>query len=149
MDEAGINPELAGRLKRDHRLPREPTSLEDYFILARATTEANPQVAAFFERMRRGQAVMGETPSDRGYSVSIPERAEVNVMCGYDAVVTAVLRAEGEARGACPHCGAQMRIRIRDGHLAEAEPETIVFWLGTGPAGARGHPLCDHLHLFP
>jgi hypothetical protein len=33
--------------------------------------------------------------------------------------------------------------------LARAIPDSIVFWLGTGPPGGPGHPVCDHLHLFP
>ncbi|MEE9268582.1 MAG: organomercurial lyase [Thermoplasmata archaeon] len=148
-DEQTINPELARRLRQVYSLPRDPASMEDYYVLVQAGTKENPQAEAYLEKMRKGQVVMGETEADRGYSVSIPEREKVNVMCGYDAVVTAVLREEGQAQGACPHCGETMDIRIQDGQLARAEPDSIVFWLGTGPPGGPGHPVCDHLHLFP
>lgn len=104
---------------------------------------------AYFQRMREGRVVMGETTADRGYSVTVPERGEVNVMCGYDAVITALVRGEGRAKGACPHCGEAMEIRIEDRGLASASPESIVFWFGTGPSDGAGHPVCDHLHLFP
>ena len=144
-----VNPELARRLKDVYALPREPTSMEDYYALVHEKSEGNPQTKAYIQKMREGQVIMGETPADRGYSVAIPERGKVNVMCGYDAVITAVVRGEGQARGACPHCGEAMDIRIEDGQLAHASPEAIVFWLGTGPPGGPGHPVCDHLHLFP
>lgn len=148
-EDQAINPELARRLRQVYGLPRDPTSMEDYYALVQAGTEENPQAEAYLQKMRKGEVVMGETVADRGYSVSIPEREGVKVMCGYDAVVTAVLREEGRARGACPHCGEAMDIRIQNGRLTRAEPDSIVFWLGTGPPGGPGHPVCDHLHLFP
>ncbi|MFQ5919528.1 MAG: organomercurial lyase [Thermoplasmata archaeon] len=147
--EQSINPELARRLAQVYHLPREPTSMEDYYALVRTTREKNPQMEAYMEKMRKGQVIMGETPADRGYSVSIPEREGVNVMCGYDAVVTAILREEGSAEGACPHCGKAMSVRVKGGQLEHVDPDSIVFWLGTGPPGGPGHPVCDHLHLFP
>jgi hypothetical protein len=133
-----MNPELARRLKSVYGLPREPTSVEDYYALVEARSRENPQTEAYIQKMRDGEVVMGETTADRGYSVAIPERGKVNVMCGYDAVITAVVRGEGRAQGRCPHCG-----------VARAIPDSIVFWLGTGPPGGPGHPVCDHLHLFP
>lgn len=144
-----MNPELAKRLKSVYGLPREPTSVEDYYALVEAHSKENPQTEAYVQKMRDGQVVMGETTADRGYSVAIPERGRVNVMCGYDAVITAVVRGEGRARGSCPHCGEAMDIRIEEGQLMETSPDSIVFWLGTGPPGGPGHPVCDHLHLFP
>ncbi len=148
-EEQAINPELAKRLAQVYQLPREPTSMKDYYALVRGGNEENPQMEAYLEKMRKGQVIMGETPASRGYSVSIPEREKVNVMCGYDAVVTAVLREDGRAEGACPHCGEAMAIHIKEGRLERVDPDSIVFWLGTGPPGGPGHPVCDHLHLFP
>ncbi|MFQ6012838.1 MAG: organomercurial lyase [Thermoplasmata archaeon] len=144
-----MDPELAKRLRRVYGLPREPTSVEDHYALVQAGNEDSPQAQAYFRGMREGRVVMGETVADRGYSVAIPERGRVNVMCGYDAVITAVVRGEGRAQGACPHCGDAMDIRIEEGQLARATPDSIVFWLGAGPPDGPGHPVCDHLHLFP
>ncbi|MFQ5987154.1 MAG: organomercurial lyase [Thermoplasmata archaeon] len=148
-DGEALTLELGRRLKRVYGLPREPTSIEDYYALVEEGSQANPQMEAYLQKMRKGQVVMGETAADRGYAVTIPERGKVNVMCGYDAVLTAVVRGEGRAEGACPHCGEAMDVRVEGGNLAHASPDSIVFWLGTGPPGGPGHPVCDHLHLFP
>ena len=73
----------------------------------------------------------------------------MNVMCGYDALETAVLRGRGLIDAACPHCGERMEIRVEESRIAKASPPSTVFWFGAPPRDAPGNPVCDHLHLFP
>ncbi len=105
-----------------------------------------PDWGDFVERVRAGDAIMGECDLDRGQAVVLEEDREVGVMCGYDALFTVLARGQGGVLASCLHCGERMEARIADGGLASVSSPSIVFWLGDGP---RGIPVCDHLNLFP
>lgn len=113
--------------------------------LMRERGEREPTLRELFEQVRLGNAVLGECSEDHGYSIVLPGRGEVRVMCAYDALMTAALRREGKVRGSCPHCGEKVVVQIENGEVNQASPPSIIFWLGTG---SRGNPICDHLHLF-
>lgn len=141
-----LDPELAQRLMRTYRLAKPPSTLEEYAALSRDRIAASPELRAFFRRVERGEAVIGETSVDRGQRFRGEGGSEVRVMCGYDALATALLRGSGTVLASCPHCGESIVAAIEKGRLEEASPPAILFWFGDGP---RGIPVCDHLNLFP
>ena len=70
-------------------------------------------------------------------------------MCGYDALMNALLRGAGVIKGTCVHCGEAMEFELLGDDITRQSTSDLTFWLGTGPIGAPGNPVCDHLHLFP
>ncbi|AEB12749.1 alkylmercury lyase [Marinithermus hydrothermalis] len=144
-----LDPEFAARLHRIYRLARPPTTPADFGALLRERNRTDPARRAFFEQVQAGHAVIGACTQARGYRLDLPDGATIQVMCAYDALMTALLRGRGEVRAECPHCGAPTHLVIEAHALTRATPDTAVFWWGSGPQDAPGNPICDHLHLFP
>ena len=144
--EAPIEPRLAERLQTTYLLSQPPATPRHFAELLRARLDADPRSREFLRRVRDGSAVIGETRVDRGQTVVIPGEREANVMCGYDSLMTAVLRGRGIVRAACFHCGEPVEVHIEGDRVTRVEPATAVFWLGDGP---KGIPVCDHFNLFP
>jgi len=143
-----IDPELSERLKEAYSLERTPNSVSDFSSLWKENLSKNLSARNFIEEVREGRRAIGETSSDRGYSM-VNDTDSEKVMCGLDTLATAYLRKYGDIAAICPHCGMGMAIRIKDRRIVSHFPKGIVFWLGAGPIGAPGNPRCDHLHLFP
>lgn len=141
-----LDPECAERLQHTYGLERPPSTVGEYAELARRRIASSPELLAFLRQVREGAAAIGETEADRGQRVQTEDGSETGVMCGYDALATALLRGGGTVRASCFHCGERMEATLRDGALVDASPSSIVFWLGDGP---KGIPVCDHLNLFP
>ena len=141
-----FDPRLSERLKMRYQLDRSPADVEEFLELGRALVERNSELKAYIEKIKSGEVIVGETEIDRGQSVRLPDGREANVMCGYDALTTLILRGRGVFNASCLHCGEKMKIDIEEGKVASASSPSIVYWLGDGP---KGIPLCDHLNLFP
>ena len=141
-----LEPVLAERLAKRFQTPGPPATLMDLVNAVRERLQAQPESAKAIRALRTGPDVIGETTKQRGQSIVTADRGEVNVMCGYDAVATALLRGQGTVRATCFHCGEKMEIEIKDTTLAKASHPGIVFWLGDGP---KGIPVCDHYNFFP
>lgn len=141
-----FDPSLAERLKSTYRLARAPRDPSEFVDLWRDRIDADPRIRERFRRVRDGTAVIGETTANRGQVVFLPDGRKANVMCGYDSLMTAVLRNGGIVHAACFHCGERTEVHIVEDRPVRILPETAVFWLGDGP---RGIPVCDHLNLFP
>lgn len=75
-----------------------------------------------------------------------PDGRKVNVMCGFDSMVTALLIGDGTVRASCKHCGERMDMTISGSQLAGAHSPSILWWLGDGPKGVH---ICDHTNFFP
>lgn len=144
-----IAPRLGERFRDIYGLPKAPSVFREFSDLARAIVADNPEWKKFRDLIRAGKVVIGEVDEDRGYSVALPTGKEANVACGYDAVMTAVLHGRGLVRARCPHCREPMEIRIEDRTVVQSSPNSITFWYGAPPRGVPGHPICDHLHIFP
>lgn len=146
--EIRLEPRLGKRLQRIYRLPKRPTTLDEYIQIGKEMVMSNPEGPKYIEAIRTGKVVVGETDEERGYSVDKGGR-RVNVSCAYDALHTAVIRGEGLIKAACSHCGKKMEIQIKESRVVDASPPSIMYWLGAPPAEAPGNPICDHLHFFP
>ena len=140
LPEAMLDPRLSERFRTAYKLGEPPRTLSAFARLLAERTRG------WLERVRSGDRVIGQTDMERGQSVALADGAATNVMCGYDALMTAVLRGQGLVPASCFHCGAKMEVHIEDGRAVDASPATTVFWLGDGP---KGLPVCDHLNLFP
>ncbi len=149
LEALSIDTRLGKRFRDIYGLARPPSTFGEFLDLVRERLEGNRRWKEYRDLLRAGKAVIGATEEDRGYSVTVPGRQETNVMCGYDAVMTATIHGRGIVRARCPHCGQRMEIRFEQQGIAEALPPSIVFWYGAPPKDAPGHPICDHLHLFP
>lgn len=146
--EIKLEPRLGERLQRIYRLPKRPTTLDEYIQIGKEIVMSNPEGPKYIEAIRSGKVVVGETTEERGYSID-KESRRVNVSCAYDALHTAVIRGYGLIKAACPHCGEKMEIQIKGSRVVNASPSSVVYWLGAPPKNAKGNPVCDHLHLFP
>lgn len=136
-----IDPRLAKRLKVVWRLSRLPRNLDDFIDLFRASD----RFQLYADIVKKGRAI-GETIAQRGQSIVYQDGHEVNVMCGFDSIVTALLMGEGTVRASCMHCGEGMEIRVKDSRLVDASSPSIVWWFGDGPKGVH---ICDHTNFFP
>jgi hypothetical protein len=141
-----FDPRLSKRLKETYKLSKLPTTLDEFIELGRAIVQASPELQEYIERIKSGEVVVGETETDRGQSVVLPDGREVRVMCGYDALTTLLLQGQGTFHASCVHCGEKMEVRIEKGKIESSSSLTIVFWFGDGPKGIK---ICDHLNLFP
>ena len=140
--------ELGDRLRRIYGLERKPRGPDDFFRLLRAESAKHVGTLGFLDRVRSGQAVIGR--SNMPTKDWIVDRAKkISTFCSYDTLMTAVLRGDAEIGSSCPHCGDMMSVRISGGKLEEYHPKGMMFLWGSGPEGAPGNPMCDHLHLFP
>lgn len=148
MERSVLDPTLAERLKDIYHLARPPATITEFADLLRARHREKPQSREFIERVRSGEAVIGECGEEHGYSLLNPDGREVKVMCAVDALMTSLLRGQGLIKAACPHCGEKMEIGIKEKKVVSSSPPSITFWWGTGPEGEAGNPVCDHLHLF-
>ena len=147
MLETRLDPELGKRLEHVYKLSRQPTTLGEVRELFKAKRD-NPDIEAYVEKVRTGEAVIGACRSDTPYANVLAE-GEVDVMCGYDALMNALLRGAGIIKGNCVHCGEAVELELQGDDITRQSTPELVFWLGTGPIGAPGNPVCDHLHLFP
>ena len=144
--DAPFEPRLAERFRTTYRLAKAPRTPNEFADFWRDRLDADPRMRELFRRVRDGTAVIGETAANRGQVVFLPDGRKANVMCGYDSLMTAVLRGRGSVHAACFHCGERTEVHIEEGRSVRIMPETAVFWLGDGP---RGIQVCDHLNLFP
>ncbi len=146
MREVIFEPELAERLGKQYRMEKPPANLIELIEHVNAQVRARPGGAEQVAPIREGKVTIGETDAERGQSLVAPDGREVNVMCGYDALATALLRGEGLVKATCFHCGEKMEIQIKNGELVRASHPSILFWLGDGP---KGIPVCDHYNFYP
>ena len=149
VQQIALEPRLGERLQRIYMLARSPSTISEFGELLTERSLSRPEGREFIEGVRSGRAVIGETEEDHGYSVVLPEGRKAKVFCAFDTLMTAVLRGAGTSHGACPHCGEEMEVTVEERRVASASAPSLVFWLGAGPEGAPGNPVCDHLHLFP
>lgn len=147
MLEMQLDPELGRRLEHVYKLSRRPHTLGDLRDLFEAKRE-DPEVAAYVELLQSGRAVIGASSGGTPYANILAE-GEIAVMCGYDALMNALYQGGGDIKGVCVHCDETMAFTLSDDTITERSHPAPVFWLGTGPIGAPGNPVCDHLHLFP
>jgi hypothetical protein len=70
-------------------------------------------------------------------------------MCGYDTLMTNILRGGGLSRGWCVHCGELVEVEVSGQQVTRLSSPEVIFWLGAGPVDAHGNSVCDHLHIFP
>ncbi len=147
MLETALDRELGKRLERVYKLSRRPETLVELQALFREKRN-NPAVEVYLERVRSGAGVIGASSGPTSYRNVLAE-GDVDVMCGYDALMNALLRGAGVVQASCVHCGEAMVFDLRDHDLTRQSTPELLFWLGTGPIGAPGNPVCDHLHLFP
>ncbi|MFW9814240.1 MAG: hypothetical protein ACFFF9_17385, partial [Candidatus Thorarchaeota archaeon] len=133
MREIEFEPELAIRIQKQYQMEKAPANLKELIEFARGQVLANPDGKKWVASVREGMIAIGETDTDRGQSVMSPDGHEVRVMCGYDAIGTALLRGEGLVKVSCFHCGEKMEIQIKDGELAHASHPSVLFWIGDGP----------------
>lgn len=145
--EAALEPELAERLQQIYRLARRPDTLGALRELF-GEGRREPQFEHYLERIRSGAGVIGAARGATPYANVLAE-GEVGVMCGYDALMNALLRGGGTVRGSCVHCGEALELELAGEEIVRRSSAGMVFWFGTGPLGAPGNPVCDHLHLFP
>lgn len=141
-----LEPRLAERLQKQYFMERLPADLGELVEHVKKKTRSTPGGREMIASIREGKMTLGQTNQDRGQSIVSPSGEEVKVMCGYDALGSALLRGEGLVKATCFHCGERMEIQIRDSKVVETSNPSILFWLGDGP---RGIPICDHYNLFP
>jgi hypothetical protein len=141
-----FDPRFSKRLKETYKLAKPPSTLDEYIKLGRAIVQASPELQEYIEHIKSGEIIVGETETDRGQSLILPDGRKVKVMCAYDALTTLLLRGEGTFHASCIHCGEKMEIRIEKSKIVNASSPTIVYWFGDGPKGIK---ICDHLNLFP
>ena len=147
MLETRIDPELGKRLEHVYKLSRRPTTVGEVREMFKENRE-NPDLEAYVEKVRAGEVVIGASSTDTPYA-NVLEEGEVSVMCGYDALMNALLRGAGVIKGNCVHCGEAMELELHGDDITRQSTPDLLFWLGAGPIGAPGNPVCDHLHLFP
>ncbi|MEE8239247.1 MAG: organomercurial lyase, partial [Nitrososphaerales archaeon] len=141
-----LEPRLAERLQKQYFMERLPADLGELVEHVKKKTISTPGGREMIASIREGKMTLGQTDQDRGQSIVSPSGEEVKVMCGYDALGSALLRGEGLVKATCFHCGEQMEIQIRERKVVETSNPSILFWLGDGP---KGIPICDHYNLFP
>ena len=141
-----FDPRLSERFRKTFGLQSSPAKIDELIALWRKRYESDSELGNCFRSVASGDRVMGETDSDRGQSIALPDGRAVKVMCSYDSLMTAVLRSRGSVEAACPHCEEKMKVTVVDGRVTDTSSESIVFWLGDAPVGI---PMCDHLNLFP
>jgi len=144
-----LDPRFAERLRGIYKLGQMPKTLDEFGRLLVLRTTTNPRLVKLLERIKSGNAAIGECDGGHGYSMTLRDGRRVEVMCGYDALMTSVFQRKGDVEAECPHCGEKMKIQIEQTRVSKASPPAIVFWLGAGPKDAPGNTICDHLHLFP
>ncbi len=146
MKDVVFEPRLAERIQKQYKMKKPPVNLTHLIEHVKAQVLATPGAKEQISSIRTGTMTIGQTDSDRGQSIVAPDGREVKVMCGYDALSTALLRGEGLVKATCFHCGEKMEIQIEGGELVRSSHSTILFWLGDGPKGIE---VCDHYNFFP
>jgi hypothetical protein len=136
-----LDPRLSRRLQQAWRLQRPPRSLDEFIELFRQSD----RFQRYREIVKEGHAI-GETSSQREQSIVYSDGREANLMCGFDAMVTAILVGEGTVRASCRHCGETMEMTVSDSQLTGASSPSIFWWFGDGPKGVH---ICDHTNFFP
>lgn len=141
--------EFGTRLGRVYSLNRAPKDVLDFFELLKEQRLTQPETVKFFEFVRSGKGVIGETVDLTKDWIIVGGERKVHTRCSLDSLLTGLLQLDSTVGSSCPHCGEAIRVRIEGGELKGFEPKTAVFLCGAGPDGAPGDPMCDHLHLFP
>ena len=112
MLETTLDLELGKRLERVYKLSRRPETLVELQALFREKRN-NPAVEVYLERVRSGAGVIGASSGPTPYRNVLAE-GDVDVMCGYDALMNALLRGAGVVQASCVHCGEAMEFDLRD-----------------------------------
>lgn len=146
MKRAALEPRLAERLQKQYLMEKPPADLGELIEHTKNRTISTPGGREMIASLREGKITLGQTREDRGQSIVSPSGEEVNVMCGYDALGSALLRGVGLVKATCFHCGQKMEIEVMDSKVLKTSNPSILFWLGDGP---KGIPVCDHYNLFP
>ncbi|MFX1485311.1 MAG: organomercurial lyase [Promethearchaeota archaeon] len=146
MREIIFEPQFAKRLQKQYKMDAPPANLTELIEFSKAQVLATNGGRELIASIRKGKVAIGQTDENRGQSIVSPDGHKVNVMCGYDALGTVLLRGEGVAKVSCFHCGEKMEIQIEGSKLVRVSHPSILFWIGDGP---KGIPFCDHYNFFP
>ncbi|HEV2225406.1 MAG TPA: organomercurial lyase [Nitrososphaerales archaeon] len=141
--------ELGNRLMRIYGLWRRPRNPDDFFRMLKAESAKHSGTKEFLNRVRSEEAVIGRSDEPTKDWIAMGRSEKVYTLCSYDTLMTAILSGGSTIGSVCPHCGMAMKVRIKQGKLANFSPKGMVFFWGTGPEESPGNPMCDHLHLFP
>jgi hypothetical protein len=74
------------------------------------------------------------------------EEGKAHAMCAIDALgAPFMFKQNATIESSCAHCGEKIRIKVREGKIAERDPRGIVVWAGLKCSGHAATSLCTTL----